>query len=138
MKKKLFSCAAVLLLLCVVLSAGILCRKKTIRAISFLEVAGPCPIAENVEYHLSPETMETIFGHKRKIYTFVSYRKIGYKRDLRESVNFTLEELIPIAENDLTELGLMPDNFYQGGQSGYRMEKPNQSFLVLGRVFIGK
>ena len=95
MKKKLFSCAAVLLLLCVVLSAGILCRKKTIR-------------------------------------------KIGYKRDLRESVNFTLEELIPIAENDLTELGLMPDNFYQGGQSGYRMEKPNQSFLVLGRVFIGK
>jgi|GEM_PF-3436990 hypothetical protein len=90
MKKKLFSCAAVLLLLCVVLSAGILCRKKTIRAISFLEVAGPCPIPENVEYHLSPETMETIFGHRRKIYTFVSYRKMGYDKNLLKV--FEMEE----------------------------------------------
>lgn len=94
MKKKLFSCAVVFLLLCIVLSAGFLCRAKEIRAIRFLEVAGPCPIPENVEYRLSPETVEAVFGHRRKIYTFVSRRKKGYDEKLLKT--FAMEDARPM------------------------------------------
>ena len=100
MKKKLFSCAAVFLLLCVVLSAGFLCQKRTIQAIQFLEVAGPCPISENVEYHLSPETLETVFGHKRRIYTFVSRRSRGYDKKLLKTFEMENAENLPSADSD--------------------------------------
>lgn len=54
-----------------------------------------------------------------------------YKRDLREAVNLTLEELIPRAEKDLKQLGLMPDNFYQGGQSGRRRSDGENEPIIL-------
>ncbi len=69
------------------------------------------------------------------VYSDGSY-SFRYTRDPREPINFTLEELIPIAEKDLTELGLMPDNFYQGGKSGRRRsDGETEITLSLGPSF---
>ncbi len=90
-------------------------------------------IFEMENYSITEYTYSTDYDTAEKrltMYPDGSY-SFNYKRDLRESVNFTLEELIPIAENDLTELGLMPDNFYQGGQSGYRLSDGETEPIVL-------
>ncbi len=85
------------------------------------------------DYDITEYTYSTDYDTADKrltMYPDGSY-SFRYKRDLREPVSFTLEELIPIAENDLTKLGLMPDNFYQGGQSGYRRSDGENEPIVL-------
>lgn len=92
----------------------IVSRKMTKRKNHLLE------IFEMEDYSIKEYTYSTDYETADKeltMYPDGSY-SFRYKRDLREAVNFTLEELIPMAEKDLTELGLLPDNFYQGGQSG--------------------
>lgn len=91
-------------------------------------------IFEMENYTVEESTYSTDYETADKeltIYPDGSY-SFSYKRDLaNEPIDFTLEELIPIAENDLTELGLIPDDFYQGGSSHMAMWGDGQEKILI-------
>ena len=92
--KKIMFCITVSLTVCLLASALFLCLYRPIKAIRFLEVAGPCPIPETVEYKIPQEIIDSVFGQKRKIYKIVSRRTLGYDKELLEK--FEMKKYRPL------------------------------------------
>lgn len=72
------------------------------------------------DYSKKESTYYTTYETEDKeleVYSDGSFSFKNKRQDSNVPVTFTLEEITPIAEAHLRELGLMPDNFYPNGRS---------------------